>query len=215
MPLHLSSTALGGIAEASQPRAPRAPRVLHGMVSPKRPEPQHDQSLPPRWVGGWARFSWDHRQPTTPKICLYRSRRTFVTQCPQPKCQHNHSHRRDRHETNRTTAPHQQSVHINSEQLLPCKKKTTPWFFPQPKPEKNARQWRINSKNTSAKNTVVTAEMNSQKKAIRNQEICYHFWRDTVHLVAECLSDTEQPNRSMCLTFNWLVCQKSVWLSSS
>ena len=67
------------------------------------------------------RFSWAHRQPTTPNICLNTSRKTFVTQCPQPKCQHNHSHRRDRHETNRITAPHQQSAHINSEQLLPCR----------------------------------------------------------------------------------------------
>ena len=55
-PLCTTSPALGGIAEASQPRAPRVPRVPHSMVSPKRPDPWHDQNSPRAgWVGGWAR----------------------------------------------------------------------------------------------------------------------------------------------------------------
>ena len=52
-PLCLPGTALGGIAEASQPRAPRALRVYYGMVSLKRPEPWRDQCiLRAGWVGG-------------------------------------------------------------------------------------------------------------------------------------------------------------------
>ena len=82
----LPSTALGGIAEASQLRAPRAPRVRHGMVSPKRPEPwmisahlragwvggretRNAHLVPPGVCGSWPllavwdpRFSWAHHE---------------------------------------------------------------------------------------------------------------------------------------------------------
>ena len=80
----------------------RAHRVLHGMVSPKRPEPQQDQrwvcgrgflgftanpqhTFGPSWIGSWLllaiwdqRFSWAHGQHTTPFFCFNTSRKTFV-----------------------------------------------------------------------------------------------------------------------------------------
>ena len=91
-------------------------------VFPGSPPTHRSHLVPPGVCGTWPllavwdpRFSRAHRQPTTPYICLNTTRKIFVTQCPQPKCQHNHSHRRDRHETNRITAPHQQSAHINSD----------------------------------------------------------------------------------------------------